>query len=208
MTSDWKFGGRAGTRRDDAGRFVRPDGKRRRKAGRSGRAGSGARAMLGSEQLADCLVSLEDECQLLRRRSGKSPNAQDRTRDCTKIHGEMTKACAALGDIVRKLAEAEPEVIHQPKVRLAKLLLEESGISLRPRSLGRWPYKDAIEAAMAVDFASPGSREARVRKRQRENSDRMLHWQIEKLEEERDRLDAECADAARTFAQALEPLAD
>jgi len=206
MKPGWTFGGRARTRRDDAGRFVRPDGTRRRKRGRSGRAGSGALAMLESEQLADRLVTLEDECELFRVRCGQPPlAAKRRTRDCQKIHSEMNKTCTVLGDIVRELVEAEPEVTHQPRKRLADLLLEKN-IVLAPRSLGRWPYKDAIEAAMVVKLACPQSREARVRKRQRELSRRMLIWLIGQSEAERDGLDTQCAALARNFAKALQPL--
>lgn len=206
MTVGWTFNGRENTGRDHTGRFVRSDGSRRRKAGKSGRSGSGAMAMLNELQLAEHLISLEDQCELYRARCADTPAKRPRTRDCTKIHGDMKHTCAVLGDIVRELLELEPHVNHQPRTRLAELLEARSKISLTPRSLGRWPYSDAIEAAMVVELAAPQSREARVRKRHRELPRRMLILVIQQKESERDGLDAMCQLKATAFAQDLTPL--
>ncbi len=161
--------------------------------------------MLSEEQLADELVSLEDECALGRARCSESPATKGRTRDSTKIHFAMTHATGVLGDIVRQLLEDEPDVKQQPKARLTELL-EVEGIILTPRSLGRWPYKEAIESAMAVKLAAPDSREARVRKLYRQLPRRTLVYNIQQKEAERDKLDVKCQEKASAFARLLEPL--
>lgn len=203
----WKYGSRSATRRDDQGRFLRPNGTSRRKIGPTGRSGSGAIAMLTPKELAEKLVSLEDDCAAFRKRCGLTSQVpKEPSRDCKSIHADMAHTCAVIGDIVRELLEAEPDILSQPKARIATLLLERSGIRRTPRSLGRWPYAEAIEAAMPVQLALPGSKEARVRKRQREHPRRMLIMIIKQKEIERDALDAKCADKARSYAQTLAPL--
>lgn len=202
----WVYNGRSRLQRDAAGRYVRSDGKRRRKTGKSGRAGSGAITTLSKSELAKKLVKLEDECALQLARIGRKPTPAGRTRDCSVIHASMLQICEMLAEIGREMVAADPCTINLCKREVVKRLFEVTGHRLTTKSLGHTPYKEAIEDGVIINMADARSLDIRVRKREHEFPMRMLIFKIQRQSQERDALGLQVAAVARVFAEQLTPL--
>ncbi len=162
--------------------------------------------MLSHEALAERLVDLEDECDFYRRRCRQEFSKPARTRDCRELHDAMLKTCSALCDLVSEMLQADPRCSKISKSLLSKLLEDRHGVDLTPRTLGRWPYAEAIDSGLMPEISSVSPRQTRIRKHQRTLPRRLLIFEIEKKRAERDQLEAALTQIAREFAKQLQVL--
>lgn len=205
--SGYRYNSRDRQVRDPDGRWRRATARSRPRRSGSGCSGRGEEAALPKEQLAERLVDLEDENDLLRVRlrmaTELTPLSTRSDKEREKVLDEL---CERLGAIVRDLVQNAPLVKEREPACLAVLLHMWTGERRSARTLGRSPYAEMISSGLRADKIEAGSRKHRISRKCRDQRVRMIHLELKQQREVRAQLLEELSGSAIAFASCLKPL--